>query len=390
MAEATRERFDLVIIGGGPAGLAAGIYGGRARLKTLVLEKDNVGGRAFTTREIVNYPSVAETTGPALMEQMRIHAEKFGVEIRREAAKSLDISGEVKLVKTRRHVYEAQAVIIATGTSARKLNIPGEEEFTGMGVAYCATCDAEFFQDQEVVVVGSGDQGIEEGLYICKFASKVTVVVVHDEGILDCNKVAQERAFAEPKMHFLWNSSLVDIYGSDNVEGVHVKNSKTGEVTDFPCQGVFFFCGMVPETGFLSTEVPMDERGWLHTGDDMDLGLGGVFAAGDVRQKYLRQVATAVGDGAAAATAAERYISEMNDFRTGVLESDIPTLLGFWSPEIPGSLEKLNRLREENECSPAPCRFMELDVTRKKNLAVKYKVNLTADQPAVTVSVGGV
>lgn len=390
MAEAARERYDLVIIGGGPAGLAAGIYGGRARLKTLILEKDNVGGRAYTTREIVNYPSVAETTGPALMEQMRAHAEKFGVEIRKEAAKSIDVSGEMKLVKTRRHVYEAQAVVIATGTTARKLGIPGEEEFTGMGVAYCATCDAEFFQDQEVVVVGSGDQGIEEGLYICKFASKVTVVVIHDEGILDCNKVAQERAFAEPKMHFLWNSSLVDIYGKDNVEGVHVKNSKTGEVTDFPCQGVFFFCGMIPETKFLESQVPTDSRGWLHTGDDMDLGLGGVFAAGDVRQKYLRQVATAVSDGAAAATAAERYISEMNDFRTNVLESGTPTLLGFWSPEIPGSLELLNQLREENERSVTPCRFMELDITRKKSLALKYQVSLTGEQPAVTVLAGGV
>lgn len=390
MAEAARERFDLVIIGGGPAGLAAGIYGGRARLKTLILEKDNVGGRAFTTREIVNYPSVAETTGPALMDQMRAHAEKFGVEIRKEAAKSLDVSGELKLVKTRRHEYEAQAVVIATGTTARKLNIPGEAEFTGMGVAYCATCDAEFFQDQEVVVVGSGDQGIEEGLYICKFASKVTVVVIHDEGILDCNKVAQERAFAEPKMHFLWNSSLADIYGGDNVEGVHVKNSKTGEITDFPCQGVFFFCGMVPETGFLGDQVPSDERGWLHTGDDMDLGLGGVFAAGDVRQKYLRQVATAVSDGAAAATAAERYISEMNDFRTAVLESDTPTLLGFWSPEIPGSLDRLNQLREENEHADAPCRFMELDVTRKKSLALRYGIALSDQQPAVTLKVGGV
>lgn len=389
MAETAMERFDLVIIGGGPAGLAAGIYGGRARLKTLVLEKDNVGGRAFTTREIVNYPSVAETTGPALMERMRAHAEKFGVEIRKEAAKSLDVSGELKVVKTRRHQYEAPAVIIATGTTARKLNIPGEAEFTGMGVAYCATCDAEFFQDQEVVVVGSGDQGIEEGLYICKFASKVTVVVIHDEGVLDCNKVAQERAFAEPKMHFLWNSSLADIYGGDNVEGVHVKNAKTGEITDFPCQGVFFFCGMVPETGFLGEQVPTDERGWLHTGDDMDLGIGGVFAAGDVRQKYLRQVATAVSDGAAAATAAERYISEMNDFRTSVLESDTPTLLGFWSPEIPGSLERLNQLREENERSAAPCRFMELDITRKKSLALRYGITLNDRQPAAAVKVGG-
>lgn len=383
------EQFDLIIIGGGPAGLSAGIYGGRARLKTLILEKDNVGGRVYTTREIVNYPSVERSSGSELMKRMEEHAKKFGVEIRKEAVKSIDICQDKKMVRTRRNEYEAQAIIIATGTSARKLNIPGEDEHLGMGVAYCATCDAEFFQNQEVVVVGSGDQAIEEGLYICKFASKVTVVVLHEEGVLDCNRMAQERAFAEPKMFFLWNSTLTDVYGKENVEGVHVKNSKTGEIKDFPCNGVFFFCGMIPETAFFKEQIPLDARGWIHTGEDMDLGVGGVFAAGDVRQKYLRQVATAISDGAVAATAAERYISEMSDFRANVLESDTPTLLGFWSPEIEGSLELLNQYRRENEISKEPCKFMELDITRKKNLAIKYQVILSNELPALIVKVGG-
>ena len=188
--------YDLIIIGAGPAGLAAGIYGGRAHLNTLILEKSTVGGRAYTTREIVNYPGIPSTSGPDLTEKMAEHAESFGVEIKREPVKSMDVSGDVKLVKTRRHEYGAKAVVIATGTSARILGIPGERELTGQGVAYCATCDAEFFQDQHVVVVGSGDQAIEEGMFITKFASRVTVIVLHEEGVLDCNKQAAEKALS--------------------------------------------------------------------------------------------------------------------------------------------------------------------------------------------------
>ena len=164
--------YDLIIIGAGPAGLAAGIYGGRAHLNTLILEKSTVGGRAYTTREIVNYPGIPSASGPDLTEKMADHARSFGVEIKREPVKSMDVAGDVKLVKTRRHEYGAKAVIIATGTSARILGIPGERELTGQGVAYCATCDAEFFQDQHVVVVGSGDQAIEEGMFITKFANE--------------------------------------------------------------------------------------------------------------------------------------------------------------------------------------------------------------------------
>ena len=172
------ERYDLIIIGGGPAGLAAGIYGGRAKLNTLIIEKGSLGGRAFTTREIVNYPGFPETSGPELTDIMRQHAEKFGAKIIKKTIKSIDLTGDLKTITTRKDTYSAPAVIIATGTEARVLGIPGEKEFTGNGVAYCATCDAEFFQDQEVVVVGSGDQAIEEGMFIAKFASKVTVIEI--------------------------------------------------------------------------------------------------------------------------------------------------------------------------------------------------------------------
>lgn len=372
--------YDLIIIGAGPAGLAAGIYGGRAHLNTLILEKGTVGGRAYTTREIVNYPGIPTTSGPALTEQMAEHAKSFGVEIKREQVKTLDVSGDLKIVGTRRHQYGAKAVILATGTSARILGIPGERELTGQGVAYCATCDAEFFQDQHVVVVGSGDQAIEEGMFITKFASRVTVIVLHDEGILDCNKQAAEKALSHPKMDFIWNSVLTEVCGDEQVTGVKIKNIKTEEITDFPCDGVFFFVGMIPETKWLPEEVSKDSRGWLHVNERMETNIPGVYAVGDVRDKYLRQVSTAISDGAVAATAAERYIEDMDYFREQVLECAEPVVLGFWSPEFAGSIDAVTSLS-------TPFRVMEIDVTRKKTWADRYQIVLSEEHPAAAVVV---
>ena len=372
--------YDLIIIGAGPAGLAAGIYGGRAHLNTLILEKSTVGGRAYTTREIVNYPGIPSTSGPDLTEKMAEHAKSFGVEIKREPVKSMDVTGDVKLVKTRRHEYGAKAVIIATGTSARILGIPGERELTGQGVAYCATCDAEFFQDQHVVVVGSGDQAIEEGMFITKFANRVTVIVLHDEGILDCNKQAAEKALSHPKMDFIWNSVLTEVCGEEQVTGVKIKNMKTDEITDFPCDGVFFFVGMIPETKWLPDELYKDGRGWLHVNEQMETNVSGVYAVGDVRDKYLRQVSTAISDGAVAATAAERYIEDMDQFREKVIESETPVVLGFWSPEYAGSIDAIGTIS-----SPYP--VMEIDVTRKKAWADRYHIELSQETPAAALVV---
>lgn len=372
--------YDLIIIGGGPAGLAAGIYGGRAHLKTLILEKGTVGGRAYTTREIVNYPGVADTSGPNLTQGMAEQAESFGVEIKREPVKSMDVTGNIKLVNTRRHQYGAKAVVIATGTSARVLGIPGERELTGQGVAYCATCDAEFFKDQHVVVVGSGDQGIEEGMYITKFASRVTVVVLHDEGILDCNRESAAKAFQNPKMDFIWNSVLAEVCGTDEVTGVKIKNMKTGEITDFPCDGVFFFVGMIPETKWLPEEIAKDSRGWLQVNDRMETSAPGVYAAGDVREKYLRQVSTAISDGAVAATAAERYIEDVDDFEKRVLGQGDCVVLGFWSPEFEGSLDAIGKLSTDKT-------VMEIDTTRNKYLVNRYHITLDENHPAVAIMV---
>ncbi len=379
------EIYDLVIVGGGPAGLAAGIYGGRAKLNVLIIEKGTVGGRAYTTREIVNYPGFNNSTGPILTGTMKEHAEAFGVKFTREEVKSVDFTGDIKILKTKKNEYQAKAVILATGTDSRKLGIPGEKELTGQGVAYCATCDAEFFQDQEVVVVGSGDQAIEEGMYIAKFASKITVIVLHDEGILDCNKQAAEKAFAHPKMNFIWNSVVNEIKGEDEVTGVVLKNMKTGELTDFPCQGIFFFVGMVPGTKFLGDAIELDKRGYVHTNDAMETSVPGVYAVGDIRDKYLRQVATAVSDGATAATAAERYIEEQEDFRKNVVESEKPVLMGFWSQDYNGSLDKMGAIDEANKNAGDKYKFIEVDYNRKKNMAKKYGIVIDSEKNAAVV-----
>lgn len=377
--------YDLIILGGGPAGLAAGIYGGRARLKTLIIEKGTIGGRAETTREIVNYPGILETTGPDLTDSMRQHAEKFGVTIVQESPKEVVLEGETKVIKTRKNTYSAPAVIVSTGTSARILGIPGEKEFAGAGVAYCATCDAEFFQDQRVCVIGSGDQAIEESMFIAKFASEVTIIVLHEEGVLDCNKVAAQKAFAHPKLKFVWNSVGNAILGEDEVTALQVKNLKTNELTDIPCEGVFFFVGQVPETkGLTETGIKFDERGYILTNDRMETNLEGVYAVGDVRQKYLRQVVTSAADGAIAATAAERYIEEVKDFNTRILGSDKPVLLAFWSQEYEGSLEAIQAVDAKNAQTGSHM-YVEVDYMRKKTLANKFGITLSEDKPAVVI-----
>lgn len=376
--------YDLIIIGGGPAGLAAGIYGGRAKLRTLIINKGTIGGMVDTTREIVNYPGYVHISGPDLMSDFKKHAESFGVEFLKDEVVSTELSQDLKKVTTKKKKeFYGKAVIIAVGTQPRLLNIPGEKELRGSGVAYCATCDAEFFQDEDVVVVGSGDQAIEEGMFITKFARKVTVIVLHDEGILDCNKVSAEKAFQNEKMEFVWNSTLEAVLGEENVEGVQVKNLKTGSSSVLPCQGVFFFVGMIPATEFFQNSgIEMDRRGYIPVNDLMETNLPGIYAVGDNRVKYLRQVVSAAGDGATAAVAAERYIEELEAFQKNILHSEKKVLLAFFNAANTSSLEFTVLMEELIQQHSDMYKLVKVDMATKKSLAEKYGVT---NVPAVVI-----
>ena len=300
--------YDIIILGGGPAGLSAGIYSGRARLKTLILEKGSVGGRASTTEEIVNYPGFIRITGPELAERMREQAAGFGVEFRTEQVKGMQLEGPWKELYTRRNTYRARAVILAGGTDPKIIGIPGERELVGQGVAYCATCDAEFFQDQDVAVIGSGDQAVEESMFIARYARRVFVVVRRREGELRCNRASAEKAMKNERLQFLWNSEPVAVLGEDEVSGLELRDTQTGEKRTLACQGVFFFVGTAPNTDIIPSVVQRNGQGFLLANDDMETNIAGVYAAGDIREKRLRQVCTAVNDGAVAATAAVAYL----------------------------------------------------------------------------------
>lgn len=374
--EDANNSYDLIIIGGGPAGLSAAIYGGRAKLRTLLINKGTIGGMADTTREIVNYPGYINVSGPNLMSEFKKHAETFGVEFLKEEVISTDFAQDIKKVTTKKKKeFAAKAVIIAVGSEPRLLNIPGEKELKGSGVAYCATCDAEFFEGEDVVVVGSGDQAIEEGMYITKFARKVTVIVLHAEGILDCNKVSAERALHHEKMEFIWNSTIEEVLGEESVEAVKIKNIKTGVSTELACQGVFFFVGMIPSTRFLKESgLEMDKRGYIPVNELMETNLEGVYAVGDNRIKYLRQVVTAAGDGATAAVAAERYIEELKAFNTNILQCDKKVLLLFFNALNNESLEFGTLLEEVNLELTEGYKVEKVDMATKKTLAKKYGV----------------
>lgn len=376
--------YDLIIIGGGPAGLTAGIYGGRGKLKTLIINKGAIGGMVDNTREIVNYPGYINVSGPELMDDFKKHAESFGVEFLKDEVVGTDFSQDIKKITTKkRKEFFAKAVIIAGGCQPRLLNVPGEKELRGSGVAYCATCDAEFFAGEDVVVLGSGDQAIEEGMYITKYARKVTVIVLHDEGILDCNKLSAEKAFQNNKMEFIWNSTIEEVLGEDNVEGVKIKNFKTGSSSNLDCQGVFFFVGMIPATQFLQgSGLEIDSRGYIPVNDLMETNLPGVYAIGDNRVKYLRQVVSAAGDGAAAAVAAERYIEELDAFQNNIANSHKKVLLVFFNAANTDSLEFSALMEELQQEYSEDYKIVKVDMATKKNIAEKYEVTMV---PAVVV-----
>lgn len=307
--------YDVIILGAGPAGLAAGLYAGRSRLSTLIIEKGKDGGQIAITDEIENYPGqiVKGESGPSLIARMTEQAAKFGTERVTDVIKSVELEGDVKKLVGNNGVYQAKAVIVATGALPKPIGCKNEGKFIGKGVSFCATCDAAFFEDFEVFVVGGGDSAVEEALYLTKFARKVTIIHRRDE--LRAAKSIQEKAFANPKVAFLWDSVVESVDGDELLSSMTVKNVKTGELTTIEADeedglfGVFGFIGYNPNSALFEGVLDM-EHGYIKTDDNMHTNIHGVFAAGDIRVKSLRQVVTAAADGAIAAMQAEKFISE--------------------------------------------------------------------------------
>jgi len=307
--KAGHEVRNLIIIGAGPAGLTAGLYAGRALLEPLILVGPSLGGQAAVTSEMENYPGFPNgVEGMELTRLMTEQAQRFGAEIAYEEATSVDLGTYPFAVSTYGPEFQARSLIVCTGTSPRKLGVPGEKEFTGHGVSYCATCDGFFFRDQNVVVVGGGDSALEEALFLTRFARRVDVIHRRDQ--LRAGATLQKRAQANEKIHFIWDTVVEEIVGEDKVRAVRLRNVKTDEVREYPTDGVFIFIGHDPNSDLFKGQLERDEFGYVITDRLMHTNVEGVFAAGEVQDRIYRQVATSVGQGAAAAMSTERWLAE--------------------------------------------------------------------------------
>ncbi len=302
--------YDTIIIGGGPAGLSAGLYGARSKMSTLVIEQGKFGGQIATTDEVENYPgSEKESTGPSIVARMKEQCDDFGVEFVKETVTEIHLEGNVKKVTCGENIYEGKSVIIATGAYPRLSGFENELELRGRGISYCATCDADFFTDLDVAVVGGGDSAITEAIYLTKFCNSVTIIHRRDE--LRAAKSLQEKAFNNPKIKFIWNSTVVKALGDEILEGLVIKNKLTNELLELKVDGCFVFVGYIPITKLFEGKINLNEEKYIITDDNMNTNVAGVFAAGDVRVKSLRQVITAAADGAIAATTAEKYVESL-------------------------------------------------------------------------------
>lgn len=302
--------YDLIIIGGGPAGLTAGIYARRSRLNTLLIEKLIPGGQILTTDWVDNYPGFPEgLSGFDLVDNMRRQAERFELSIINDECLSLSIDGSDKIIRGHQRVYRTKALIVASGATHKKLGAPGEERLGGKGVSYCATCDGPFFRDQEIAVVGGGDTAVQEALYLTRFAKKI--YLIHRRDQLRATRILQEKALSDPAIHPIWNAVVEAITGTDQVEAIKVMKVDGSPGETIPLQGVFILVGIQPNTEWLKGTLPMDPQGFILTNSEMETSLPGIFAAGDCRQKEFRQVSTAVGDGATAVFSTERYLGTL-------------------------------------------------------------------------------
>jgi len=307
------EIFDTIIVGGGPSGLTAAIYNARAGLKTVIIEKMALGGQIFLTAEIENFPGFENISGPELVSKMDKQAEKFGIKkIYDEIAEIKEADNNMKIVKgASGSEYKAYAVIISTGAKYRDLGVEGESKFRGRGVSNCATCDGAFYKEAEIAVVGGGDTAVEEAVYLTRFAKKV--YIIHRRDKLRAAKSIQEKAFSNSKISFIWDSVVEEITGKTGVEGLKLKNVKTGEKSELAAMGVFIFAGLLPNTDFLKGFLDMDEMNYIKTDNDMRTSKPGIFACGDCISKSFRQAITACGDGATAANSAEKYVEGIKD-----------------------------------------------------------------------------
>jgi thioredoxin reductase (NADPH) len=302
--------YDVIIIGAGPAGMTAAVYTSRANLSTLMLERGVPGGQMANTEEVENYPGFDHILGPELSTKMFDHAKKFGAEYAYGDVKEVIDGKEYKTIKAGSKEYKARSIIISAGAEYKKIGVPGEQELGGRGVSYCAVCDGAFFKNRELVVVGGGDSAVEEGVYLTRFASKVTIVHRRDE--LRAQKILQDRAFANDKIDFIWNHTVKQINDKDGKVGsVTLVSTKDGAEQEFPADGVFIYIGMVPLTKPFESLGITNSNGYIETNEQMETKVPGIFAAGDIREKTLRQIVTATGDGSIAAQNAQHYVEEL-------------------------------------------------------------------------------
>ncbi len=304
--------YDVVIAGAGPAGMTAAVYTSRANLSTLMVERGIPGGQMANTEDVENYPGFDHILGPDLSNKMFEHAKKFGAEYAYGDIKEIVDEGDYKIVKAGSKEFKARAVIVSTGAEYKKLGVPGEKELGGRGVSYCAVCDGAFFKGKELVVVGGGDSAVEEAVYLTRFATKVTVIHRRDE--LRAQKILQQRAFNNEKIEFVWNHVVKTINDKDGKVGsVTIENTETGETKDFSTDGVFIYIGMLPLNESVKQLGILNAEGYIETNEEMETKVPGIFAAGDVREKSLRQIVTATGDGSIAAQTAQHYVESIQE-----------------------------------------------------------------------------
>lgn len=383
--------YDLIIIGGGSAGLSAGIYAGRSKLDTLILEKKQAGGQLLNTAEVANYPGVRHTTGPALMHEMQQHARDFGVQFADAQIDRVEFAGNIKKLYAGDTKYEGRAVILATGALPRQIGFPGEEKYTGHGVSYCSTCDGEFFDGLDIFVIGGGNAAADEALFLTRFGKSVTVIV--RKKAFSCAKIMADKVRTHPRIKVHFNTEIIDVQGDELMKSITFRNNKTEKTFAYEASeedrtfGVFVFAGYEPATALFAGQVRMDESGYILTDDQMRTSVPGVFAAGDLRPKSLRQLVTAVADGAIAATSADKYVTEEKD-RLGIREkySKAPAEAAAASP-VASDFAPAEVITSSSDSAPAETKDVPgnfFDKETKEELLGMFK-ELTEDMTIVSI-----